>query len=73
MPKTTQEESPIIVGEHILHAASSTSINTLSYEPPRLALTSNLTSLISASLKLSQRASLYTSCPPLVRERSHER
>jgi hypothetical protein len=72
MLKITQEELRIIVEGHVLNAASSMSINTASYEP-RLTLTSNVTSLIFASLNSCQRASLYTLCLPLVQEKSHER
>jgi hypothetical protein len=72
MLKTMRDELPNIVGGHISNAASSMSINTLSYEP-RLALTSSVPSLISASLKSSQRASLYTLCLRPVQEKSHGR
>ena len=72
MLKITPEELLIIVGGHILNAASSMSIDTLSYEP-KLALTSIVTSLISPSLNSCQRESLYTSCPPLAQEESRER
>jgi hypothetical protein len=72
MLKITREELRIIVEGHVLNAASSMSINTASYEP-RLTLTSSVTSLIFVSLISCQRAPLYTSCLPLVQEKSHER
>ena len=72
MLKITREELPIIAEGHILNAASSMSIDTASYEP-RLTLTSNVTSLIFASLNSCQKPSLYTSCLHLVQEKSHER
>jgi hypothetical protein len=72
MLKIMRGESRIIVEGHVSNVASSTSTNIPSYDPG-LTMTSNLTSLISTSLKSCQRASSHLSSPPPVLGGSHVR
>jgi hypothetical protein len=72
MLKIMRGERRIIVGAHVSNVASSMLTNIPSYDPG-LTMAFNSTLLIFTSLKLCQRASLYSSSLPPVQGGSHER